>query len=123
MSGHFQICARRGSILAVGDLPGTSGARFANAILGSYPNPAFAGRNVTLRFTLADKRDVTLRIYNVAGREVARLTAKGEPGPNTVAWDGTLSNGARAGASVYFYSVDGIEATTRANKMILLSGR
>jgi hypothetical protein len=42
VAGHFQICVRRGPIVAVGDLPGPNGSRFANANLGSFPNPAFA---------------------------------------------------------------------------------
>jgi hypothetical protein len=123
VTGHFQICARRGPIVAVGDLPGPNGNRFANANLGSFPNPAFAGRNVTLRFTLAKAQEIKVRIYNVAGREVANFSKKGVEGPNNIVWDGTLSNGAKATAGVYFYAVDGIDfvkSGSQAQKMILL---
>ncbi|MEP7027898.1 MAG: hypothetical protein ABI960_04815, partial [Candidatus Eisenbacteria bacterium] len=34
-AGHFQICARRGPIVGVGDLPGVEGGRFSNVNLGS----------------------------------------------------------------------------------------
>jgi hypothetical protein len=125
-SAHFQICSRRGAVTAVGDLPGTSGVRFANANLGSYPNPAFAGRNVTLRFTLASAGPITLKIYDVAGREVSRIAVKGVAGPNTAMWDGRIANGARALPGVYFYALEGLDIApgmARASKMILLSSR
>jgi hypothetical protein len=124
VTNHFQICARKGPIVGVGDLPGIEGNRFSNLNLGSFPNPAFAGRNVTLRFTLAKAQDVTVRIYNVAGREVANFTKLGlAAGPNTVVWDGKLSNGAKASPGVYFYALDGISFVkdgSKAQKMILL---
>jgi hypothetical protein len=123
VTGHFQICARRGPVTGVGDLPGVEGGRFSNVNLGSFPNPAFAGRNVTLRFTLARAQDVTIRVYNVAGREVANFTKKGVEGPNSIVWNGAMSNGAKATAGVYFYAIDGIDfvkGTSKAQKMILL---
>jgi hypothetical protein len=126
LTGHFQICARRGSIAVIGDLPGIDAARFANQTLAAFPNPSFAGRSVTLRFTLARAQAVTLRIYDVAGREVARVPYKGSEGPNTARWDGVLASGARAMPGVYFYALagDGIPpGTTKATKLILLSSR
>jgi hypothetical protein len=123
LSGHFQICARRGPIVGVGDLPGPNGNIFANRNLGAFPNPAFAGRSVSLRFTLAAARNITIRIYNVAGREVANFEHKGVVGENTVLWDGTLSSGAKASAGVYFYRAEGIDFVrdSAPTKMILLS--
>jgi hypothetical protein len=123
VTNHFAICARRGPVIGVGDLPGVEGGRFSNVNLGSFPNPAFAGRNITLRFTLAKAQDVTVRIYNVAGREVANFTKKGVEGPNSVIWNGAMSNGAKATAGVYFYAIDGIDFvkdSSKAQKMILL---
>jgi hypothetical protein len=123
VTNHFQLCARRGPIVGVGDVPGSNGGRFANAILGTFPNPAFASQHVTLRFTLAQARPVTVRIYSVAGREVAKFDHKGVEGPNNVVWDGALSNGAKATPGVYFYRIDGPDfgKSTAAQKMILLS--
>ena len=124
VASHFQICARRAPVTAVGDLPGVDGSRFANANLGAYPNPSFAGRTVMLRFTLARAQDVTLRIYDVAGREIAHVAHKGVEGPNLARWDGTLANGARALPGVYFYALDGVDVAPgakRSSKLILLS--
>jgi hypothetical protein len=122
---HFQVCASRRPVIAVGDLPGTSAARFANANLGAFPNPSFAGRNVSLRFTLAKAMPVTLRIFDVAGRAVARVQVKGVEGPNVATWDGLLANGAQASAGVYFYSLEGIDVapSQKSAKLILLSSR
>ena len=121
-TSHFQICARRGSILAIGDLPGADGSRFATVNLGAAPNPAFAARPVLLRFTLARAQDVTLRVFDVGGREVARLAHEGVEGRNDVRWDGTLASGARAAAGVYFYRLDGVPfgPGSAPNKLILL---
>jgi hypothetical protein len=119
VTGHLQICARRGGFAGVGDIPGLSPARFANAILGAMPNPSFAGGKVSLRFTLARAQDVVLRVHDVAGRVVARLAMKGAEGPNTFEWDGRTASGARAPAGVYFYAFDGVDA--KASKMILIS--
>jgi hypothetical protein len=122
-TAHFQICARRGPIVSAGDLPGADGGRFANVNLGAYPNPAFAAKNVTLSFTLAKAQNITVRIFNVAGREVAEIAHKGIEGRNDIKWDGKLSSGAKAAAGVYFYRVDGIEfgQGSAPSKMILLS--
>jgi len=124
LNNHFQVCAHR-PMVDIGDLPGIAPERFANANLGSFPNPSFAGRAVTLRFSLARAQAVTLRIYDVAGREVARLSAKGVEGSNVATWDGTLANGARAAAGVYFYALEGVDVSreARTSKMILLSSR
>jgi hypothetical protein len=122
-SGLFQLCSRRGPVVGVGDVPGSNGSRFVNQNLGSFPNPAFASQRVTLRFTLAQARPVTVRIYSVAGREVAKFEHKGVEGPNNVVWDGALSNGARAVPGVYFYRIDapGFDSANASQKMILLS--
>ncbi len=124
VAAHFQICARIGTVVAVGDQQGVDAARFSNMNLGAFPNPAFAAKNVTLRFTLAKAQNVTVRIYNVAGREVANFSKNvTEAGPVNMVWDGNLSNGAKATPGVYFYRVDGVDfgGSSAPNKMILLS--
>jgi hypothetical protein len=122
-NGHFQLCARRGPVIGVGDLPGAEANRFVNANLGSFPNPAFASQRVSLRFTLATAQAVTVRIYSVAGREVAQFAHRGAAGPNVMTWDGTLASGSKATPGVYFYRIDTPDGAGvgGAQKMILLS--
>jgi hypothetical protein len=67
---------------------------------------------------------VTLRIFDVAGREVARVQVKGVEGPNRCAWDGTLANGARARrASTSTRSRHRRSRRAQNAKLILLSSR
>jgi hypothetical protein len=123
LGAHFQVCRVHPPGGGIGDFPGTQPSLFTNANLGSYPNPSFAGSKVSLRFSLARAQKVTLKIFDVAGREVARIPWKGAEGPNVALWDGTLANGARATAGVYFYSLDGIDGSPKTTKLILLSSR
>jgi len=122
LSGHIALCARKGPVIAVGDGLGVDGARFANVNLGAFPNPAFAASHVTLQFSLAKAQNITVRIYNVAGREVSKFSQVAKAGLNNVVWNGTLSSGAKASPGVYFYRVDGIQFAggSNANKVILL---
>ena len=128
VAAHFQICNRVRPAISVGDLPGPQGARFANQLLGAYPNPAFAARAITLRFTLAAPAPIRVRIFNVAGREIAALEHKGVEGENRVLWDGRLANGVSAPSGVYFYRLEGAAFENATDgpgaraKLILLSG-
>jgi hypothetical protein len=127
VAAQFQICNRARPAISVGDLPGTGGERFANRNLGAFPNPAYAARHVTLRFTLAAPAEIRVRIFNVAGREVASFDHRGSEGANAIVWDGRLGNGTSAPSGVYFYRLEGaaFEDGTGAGakaKLILLSG-
>src|SRR5205085_12355581 len=51
-NAFFQICARRGPLVGLGDTPGSIPS-FANLNLGAAPNPAIPGSPVLLRFSLA----------------------------------------------------------------------
>jgi hypothetical protein len=124
LTSNFVICSPPGrQTISVGEIPGIGGGVVANRNLGAFPNPAFAAKNVTLSFTLAKAQPITVRIYNVAGREVAQLDREGVAGRNDIKWDGNLTSGAKAAAGVYFYRVDGIDfgQGSAPNKMILLS--
>jgi hypothetical protein len=67
----------------------------------NFPNPA-PGRT-SISFTLPRTENVTLGVYDVAGRLVTRL-AEGplSAGPHTVNWDG-MRSGTPAPNGVYFY--------------------
>jgi len=126
MAGHLQVCFAQPPVISIGDLPGPGASVFTNRLLGAYPNPAFAARGATLRFTLAAATPVRVRIFNVAGREVASLAHEGLEGENAIAWDGRLGNGATAPAGVYFYRLEGpaFEGENgAARKIILLSAK
>jgi hypothetical protein len=66
---------------------------------------------------------VTLRIHNVAGREIAQVHHRGAQGPNEILWNGRLASGARAAAGVYFYRLDGIDLEdARTPRKVILIG-
>lgn len=68
--------------------------------LQGYPNP-FNPRT-TLAFALAHEQQVTLRIYDAAGRLVRTLVDAVRPGgEQSVAWDGTDDGGVELASGVY----------------------
>ncbi len=81
------VATRAGGPTATGDTPAVA------ASLGAYPNP-FNPRT-TFAYTLPRSGDVTLRILDAGGREVARPIASPQPaGPGAYAWDaGQLPSG------------------------------
>ncbi|HTR82209.1 MAG TPA: T9SS type A sorting domain-containing protein [Bacteroidota bacterium] len=83
------------------------------ALLQNYPNPFNPTTN--LRFTIADFRFVSLKIFDALGREVAILVNETKkPGQYTVQWDGS---GAASG--VYFYTLRA-GSFIQTKKMVLI---
>lgn len=72
------------------------------ALYGNYPNPF--NSQTTIRFSLAESRNVDLSIYDLNGRLI-KTVASGAygPGENTVVWDGMSTSGEAAPSGVYFY--------------------
>jgi len=84
----------------------------------NYPNPF--NSSTTIPFQLADRGDVTLNIYNIAGQLVHSLIQEEkDPGMYEVSWDGTNQEGISVGSGVYFYQ---LKAGTvhMARKLILV---
>jgi hypothetical protein len=66
----------------------------------NVPNPFSPSTRIDFELRNAD--DVTLSVYDVAGRLVANLAGgRLEAGSHSVIWSGTTQNGARAAAGVY----------------------
>lgn len=80
----------------------------------NYPNPFNPTTNI--QFDLARNANVTLKIYNVAGQEVATLFSNAalSAGVQTVTFDATNLS---SGVYVYRINVDGV---TSARKMVLM---
>ena len=88
------------------------------ALTPAYPNPM--AQNTEISFQLPREANVSLRIYNMAGREVRSIESGSlEAGFYTRSWDGTDSNGRAVGNGVYFYRMDA--GSFRAtNKLVVL---
>ncbi|MBN2184847.1 MAG: agmatine deiminase family protein [Candidatus Krumholzibacteriota bacterium] len=88
------------------------------ALEQNYPNPF--NPSTIIRFSLPATDQTTLAVFDVNGREVARLVdGVREKGSHTVEWIGISSNGRRVESGIYFYSLrSGSLHETR--KMILI---
>jgi hypothetical protein len=71
----------------------------------SRPNPATAGSEIA--FSLAKESRVSLRVFDVSGREV-RTIVDGDlaAGSHTARWDGKNADGVAVGSGVYVYRLE-----------------
>jgi len=83
---------------------GDSGVRITRSPLVASPAPNPFKQSTTIEFALTEPTRVTLRIYDVTGREVASLReCPMSVGTHRVTWEGTTHSGARASSGIYFY--------------------
>jgi DNA/RNA endonuclease YhcR with UshA esterase domain len=117
--GNYKIEPRGNEDIAANPT-GVSGDYFGGkfGLAQNMPNPF--NPKTTIAFNLTDPGDVTLGVYDVAGRRVVTLLDRHmDAGTHMVHWDGRTSDGERAASGVYFYKLAaGEERTSR--KMVLL---
>jgi len=79
----------------------------------NYPNPF--NPSTKIEFTVAELQNVSLKIYDILGKEVATLlNARLNPGEYTIQWDGS-----KAPSGVYFYRLQA-GAYTQTRKLMLV---
>jgi hypothetical protein len=90
----------------------------AFALRQNFPNPF--NPHTMIKFSVPEKRLVSLRVYDVSGRLVATLADREYPtGTHAIEWDGTNRLGVGVASGIYFYKiVAGRDVATR--KMLLL---
>ena len=87
-------------------------------LLAAYPNPVNPA--TTIQFELTKSTDVTLVVYDILGREVARLVDGDWPvGYHHLVWDGRLTTGQAARSGIYIARLVTPEYT-KSIKMLLL---
>ncbi len=88
------------------------------ALLGNYPNPF--NPETTIKFTLREKRKVSIDIFNTRGQKVTTLLDEvRNAGNQSVIWNGKDEYGHPVASGVYFYQMKaGIFSQTK--KMVLL---
>lgn len=81
------------------------GSRRTFTLHQNYPNPF--NPSTTIRFTLDRSSDVSLVIYDVAGREIRTLVnnARYASGEYKILWDGKTNSGQSASTGVYLYQL------------------
>ena len=108
------------------DRPGTivgieSGVQKPDAFLlhQNYPNPFNPGTQIT--FALPEAAVVTLKVYDLLGREVKTLVnQRRAAGTHTVRWDGTDEAGNPVASGVYLYRLHVGNNFVQTRKMVLL---
>lgn len=81
------------------------------------PNP-FVGKT-TMEYTLSGPANVSLGIYDAAGRLVVRLRdGTHNAGTHRLEWDGRDANGRPVGSGVYFYRLEGVRGAS-PQKMVI----
>ena len=92
---------------------------FTNKLRGNYPNPF--GQETTIGYTLAEKQDVTVEIYNVLGQRVHTLVSekKQRAGLHRVQWTAENRYGEPVGSGVYFVRIRAADFT-ETKKIVLV---
>lgn len=102
--------------MGVGGPPGspTAGAR----LLGNQPNPFKS--STSIQYSLEAPGRAEISIYNVLGREVARLDLPSAKGQNSVIWNCQKSDGQWLPPGIYFYQlrINGQPVATRKMTVI-----
>ncbi len=84
----------------------------------NYPNPF--NPSTIISYTLPKQSVVTIKIYDVLGREVKTLLSSEQPaGVHKIEWNGTNNAGSRVAAGTYIYRIEAGDFV-QAKKMILL---
>jgi hypothetical protein len=89
------------------------------ALYQNFPNPFNPA--TTIRYALPVEGQVTLKVYDILGREVAVLLDKAEKpsGYHAEIWDGRNRNGVKVASGVYLYSIT-VNRYADVKKMIFL---
>jgi len=84
----------------------------------NYPNPFNA--STTIQFTIVVTEAVTLKVYDVTGREITNLASDTyPPGTHSITWDGRNSTGLPVSSGIYFYRISAGEFS-QVRKMLLI---
>lgn len=84
----------------------------------NYPNPF--NPSTTIKYDLPQKSNVTSRIYNTLGQEIAILVNEQQTvGEKSVVWDGRDKFGNQVSSGVYFYKLEDSNYV-KGRKMVLL---
>ena len=99
-----------GAVLSI--LPETGGViPRAFQLFQNYPNPFNAATRI--KFTLPGRDRISLRIYDLTGREVRLLQNDSlEAGTYSVIWDGRDNSGRAVGSGIYLCRLQGTISRT-----------
>jgi hypothetical protein len=88
-------------------------------LMGNYPNPF--NPTTTIKFSLAEKGNVELTIYNIKGQKVKKLAKDFlDKGEHSVIWNGDDELGKTVSSGIYFYRLAIAGKTIATNKCTLI---
>jgi len=98
--------------------PTGAGPAFKNELSQNYPNPF--NPQTTIAFSLKERGNVSLKVYNVSGELVRTLMNENQDkGAHTKVWDGRNDSGQPVSSGVYFYKLV-TNNFSQTKKMVLL---
>jgi len=84
----------------------------------NYPNPF--NPSTSIRFSLSQKSNIKLVVYDILGNEVKTLVNEAmNAGTHSLVWNGTNHNGNLVHSGVYFYRLKGDNFSTTKKMMLL----
>lgn len=88
----------------------------------NHPNPF--NPSTFIRFDLVHNSDVTLKVYNILGKEIVTLTQEGlSPGTHTINWEAKDNNGQLLPSGIYLLKINAVSeynSDTKTIKSVLL---
>lgn len=91
----------------------------------NYPNPF--NPYTMISYSLPENSNVTLKVYDIMGREIKSLISGNQPaGNHNITWDGTNQNGEHVSSGTYIYRFTALspktvkEVFTQSGKMLLI---
>jgi hypothetical protein len=96
----------------------TPSGSYTNSLAQNYPNPF--NPSTTIKYSIKDQGNVSLKIYNVAG-QLVRTLVNGEmkPGAYVETWNSLSNAGTPVSSGVYFYKL-AAKDYSKTKKMVLL---
>jgi hypothetical protein len=88
-----------------------------SSLSGNSPNPF--GTSTHIRFSLPAAGEVSLRVFDITGREVRSLASGSfDAGAHEIQWDGTDATGAKVASGLYYYRLTSGERTEQRAMMV-----
>jgi len=95
-----------------------AGPSLRNSLAQNYPNPF--NPQTTIAFSIAERANVRVAVYNVNGALVRTLANESRAaGAYELTWDGRDDGGRQVASGVYFYRLTA-GSFTQTKKMVLL---
>jgi FlgD Ig-like domain len=119
-TGNFvQKLADNSIVTAVGDYYGDSKVVDDFGLVTNYPNPF--NPSTTIYFTLSERDNITINIYDVLGNKVMTLLNNEDlpAGAKYVNWNGRDSHGNKVTSGIYLFQISGMNKIV-TRKMTLL---